>query len=359
MDKEVQERFDRIFAKQNGYYDLDRLNGMPDERATFQEVLNVCEAGIKQLLPIYKNPPNVYIAFVNDQALGATVIKDDGDYFIGLYMGSIIILHGIFGRMLCSPKVLPMLGDISQEETQKITNPFILSADIIFDNILNYPEQLRFPKDEQRRNAVLMLTNVAMQFLTLHELGHVIRGHYAYKLNKGKLETIISQGLEFDADFYAMHNGMVIFRNTYFMVELTPDQHKRMMGLWLFAVSCLSRLCGLILHNSERLEEYSHPPAGMRLFMLLRNYERRLIKESEAFFGEKLSSENIKDLIKNCIKDVENGFIESGDDDETLLQGLNSIIFAAQHFSHSDKVMEALDGIWSEIESYKIESIYS
>jgi len=44
MDKEIQESFDRIFAKQNGSFsDLNRLNKMPREKAIHQETLTVCE----------------------------------------------------------------------------------------------------------------------------------------------------------------------------------------------------------------------------------------------------------------------------------------------------------------------------
>ena len=129
MNKEIQESFNRIFAKQNGlYYDLNRLNKMPDIKAAFQQVLTVCEDYIEELLAHYVNSPKVYIAFISNPIIGAAVGKEGDDYFIGLYNGSIINLQGLFGRMLCSPKVLPLLGVVSKEEAQKINNPYIINA---------------------------------------------------------------------------------------------------------------------------------------------------------------------------------------------------------------------------------------
>jgi len=376
MNEEIQESFDRIFAKQNGpFYDLNRLNGMPDIKAAFQQVITVCEDYIKELLAHYENPPKVYIAFIDNPLLGAAVGKEGDDYFIGFYNGSIINLQGLFGRMLCSPKVLTLLGDVSNEEAQKINNPYIINAQILIDTIYNYPEHERFPQDEDRRDGVILLTHLAMQFLALHELGHVVRGHLDYQLNKGRStpheDTSIhmlkpggqsglhSQGMEFDADYYATYNGMAFHSRSFQGIELPIDGQMRVMGLWVFAVCSLFRVFGLIPNDAVQLDNYSHPPIGMRMYMLLSNYANRLIEESEDFFGRKLSKEEISKYIQNCLLDVETGFREIGDDEETLKTGFNSYNFAAQHLSHSNKVMKAFNDIWHEIGLFMLKPVNS
>jgi len=376
MDKEIKDRFDQIFAKQNGsFYDLNRMNGMAREKAIYQEVLTNCEDYIKELLAQYENPPKVYIAFIDNPLLGAAVGKEGDDYFIGLYNGSIMILHGLFGRMLCSPRVLPLLGDVSKETEQKINNPYIISAEVLIDTIYNYPEQKRFPKDEDRRNGVILLAHLAMQFLALHELGHIVRGHLDYKLNNGQStsheDTTIhmvkiggqsglhSQGMEFDADYYATHNSMAFHSRSFQGIELPLDNQMGIIGLWVFAVCSLFRVFGLIPNDAVQLNNYSHSPMGMRMYMLLSNYANRLQEESEIFFGRRLNKEEISKYIQNCLLDVETGFREIGDDEGTLQTGFNSFIFAAQHLAHSDKVMEAFDDIWHEIEVFMLKPVNS
>jgi len=376
MDKKIQESFNRIFAKQNGsFYDLNRLNGMPDIKASFQQVLTVCEDYIKELLAQYENPPKVYIAFIDNPLLGAAVGKEGEEYFIGLYNGSIMILQGLFGRMLCSPKVLPLLGDVSKEEAQKINNPYIINAVVLFDTIHNYPEHERFPKDEDRRDGVILLSHLAMQFLALHELGHIVRGHIDYRLNNGQSTPhedstihmvkiggqsgLLSQGMEFDADFFATHNGMAFYSNSFKGLELPLDGRMRVMGLWVFAVCSLFRVFGLIPNDAVQLDDYSHPPVGMRMYVLLSTYANRLQEESEIFFGKRLSKEEISKYIKNCLLDVETGFREIGDDEETLETGFNSFNFDAQHLSHSHKVMKSFNNIRPEIEVFMLKSINS
>lgn len=128
--------------------------------------------------------------------------------FIGMNVGIIFTLLGIFGRILAHPQNFPDVGDSSKENPSPPTIAF-LSTDVMQSGYVACA-----PKCRIRSGFASLLTQVALDFLFFHELTHLRNGHLEYvraslRLNhwpeamahsSNESDFLTRQTLEMDAD---------------------------------------------------------------------------------------------------------------------------------------------------------------
>ena len=142
--------------------------------------------------------PYVYFDFIDDLSFNAKAgFDEDGNEFIGLNHGAVLLIFDIFNRLLAHKAILPNIGFIDLE-----VNPVKLPAltrtyaDIqaFFDHY-DLTTLVR-PKQKIRIDHARLLSEFALIFLVEHEMAHLLYGHVHYKKQKSGFSFI----MEFDED---------------------------------------------------------------------------------------------------------------------------------------------------------------
>jgi len=371
MDELYKDVFNKLFASQGGYFNLTDLEDAVELKVMYEEFLDRCTKLVDKHLLRYVDPPKFHLAFLRSTELSAIVGKSGEDYYIGLNFGSILVMSNLFGRVLCSPNILPYIGEISLEENQKIKNPYIFGLEALLDNSHNYPDQRSYPIGIERQDWASTLVFYCIQFITLHELGHIMRGHLSYKLSKneipiqilapGLLQGLVSQGMELDADYYATFHGT---REVISLLKSETMKHKgrqivkveaeEMLKLWIFAIHSMNSLYDLVPIQATTLENKSHPPFGMRTFSILRIIMNALDGRGE-FGGDEQISAYAHEFVMHCAATSMHAFDEICDDDGIkFLQSKNAMTSASLCYAHSKNVWSAYNIIWPEIRKHKL-----
>src|SRR5262249_3263159 len=155
------------------------------------------------------------------------------------------------------------------------------------------------PKDKLRVFYAFAYSSLAFNFLLMHEIGHIVRGHNGYVSSKIKeykweeidyrsirgpyITPINSQTMEMDADSFATNHAFI--QAHYYIThpnawdEAKSDSRMNLIykdypsfcGHWCFAVYTLFRLFGFQEIKPDRIRSLSHPPAVIRMSMILAN----------------------------------------------------------------------------------------
>jgi hypothetical protein len=143
-----------------------------------------------------------------------------------------------------------------------------------------------FPRDMQRKKIALGLTDTALEFLLLHEFGHVCKGHVGYQRGEAlrhimpeapmkivKIPKPIRQVMEWDADTvaarwlaYLLHRNKMLLHD----VSLTfPDPFNRMTSI-LFGIILTFRAFPGWGASVEILDKSGYPHPKLRLEKFVR-----------------------------------------------------------------------------------------
>jgi hypothetical protein len=380
MDTDIEDSFNVLLGrkygkymnlaayKQGGYYQY--------EEEFYQSILDICTGLVEVNLRRYINPPTIHVAFLENSNLGAVVIFDQqtNAYFIGLYFGSIIVLRAFFSTILTSPKVLTWLGDVKKEKSAKIEDILLTNINAIGEFLDTYPNERVRPNEEVRRDAVEQMTHYAMQFLVMHELGHIVRGHIAYRIANSKgsntnsmyvdstdeelmpqrQTNIEAQALECDADAFAAFHGVA---TSYQIVGADNEIAKRQaLDLWLMSMYGL-----FILLASKRLDisnpmQYEHPPAKLRLSMALFPVMDQMHTISEKLFGKKTTKDEIVMVVGAATIQVEVGIIDTAKHRKSTFT--NDLFMQGPVLeAHRNRIMEAMNILWTEVRKFKLEFV--
>lgn len=142
--------------------------------------------------------------------------------FVGINLGSILLVFESFNRMLSNPKTLPDIGDPSKEDSSLPTVTHV-SRNTLFDEMMRY-----CPKCPVRARMAGELSEIAIDFLFLHELTHIKNGHLdyvRYHRNANHLPEVFQstgtagdkltlQTLEWDADCGAIDGTLIYAFNS-------------------------------------------------------------------------------------------------------------------------------------------------
>jgi hypothetical protein len=385
MDTDVVDSFNFLLGREYGkYLDLAAQNekltekGDGQEEAEFhQSLLDICTSLITVHLRRYINPPKVHVAFLESPTLGAVVIldKQTGDYFIGLYFGSVVVLRAFFATLLTSPKVLPWLGDVKMEDAVKMDNLFLTNMIDVLEFLFAYPEKRVRPNDGMRTNIAQHMTSYAMQFLVMHELGHIVRGHIAHQVSKikgsgtgnmfidstaeeltaEKQVNLEKQALEFDADVFAAFHGVAA---SYQLAgSIDSKEKKQALQVWVSSIYSLFRLMSSKRSNTTDLINYTHPPAGLRMIMSLDLAGGQMQNLGEEIFGRKATKEEISEIINNCMRNVEEGIVDISSDLDLTLKDYTIMYSAAAAEVHKRSILGIIDNLFNSVEEFKLEFV--
>ncbi len=274
----------------------------------------------------YPNLPHVHVDIVNNWELNAAASKYLERYFIGVTRGTYLLLFDIFNKIFATKSILPHLGDINLEsEGKKTINVIQTGYGIELDP---NPENIVMPNDKVRGFYAQAYISFALDFIIMHELGHILRGHngFIYENIKGLIwkeigntqrknkfiTTLDSQTLEMDADSFATnwafitaevwHNRPLGDKN----MALLFSDYSVFFGHWAFAIYTFFRLFGFYSLREKDINESSHPSPAIRASMVFRNIEPMLIARKMNIEEQ----EKIKEAIASAIEAADIAFTE-------------------------------------------------
>lgn len=223
--------------------------------------------------------PHCY--YVHDLSLNMFATIAAGYDFIGVNLGTPLLLRHVFMRLLAHPNFLPDIGDPSKEEPPPALGK--LPKEI---NEMGRPIQ---PKDSARRLYAQFMYEASMGYLLFHEIAHLYNGHVGYCCNKYSLtalgerptqnlplplNSLTIQAMEMDADSFAMGRAVQNVLNlasssTGLERELvsTKEAHLKLLGvsvymLWRLFFDTQEREVSRKKIESLAQEEY--PPMPIR-----------------------------------------------------------------------------------------------
>lgn len=300
---EKQQIFDKIFKADGGIFDIyDDKNIKLKE--VYLPILSMANSTTNYLRNHFFNKyialPEIHFDFIYNDALNARATKYGDAYFIGIFTGAHWLIQDMFYKMFSTKSILPHLGNSSIESDEKktlnaIITDFGISMDFNENNIV-------YPLDDLRYFYATAYASFVIQFLILHEIGHIVRGHNGYlsslingfvwsevegSVNKSHGITFLdSQTLEMDADSFALNQSFLASANFIDNPSLWDKQNPQLNLLyrnfpnalehWTFAIYSFFRLLGFNEINLEKARQRSHPPPAIRMGMLCGNIESLL-----------------------------------------------------------------------------------
>lgn len=311
--------FHNAFLDRGGLFDPSQLG---EHAKAFESIKTSIYEYVTRSKKVNNRLPFVNIDFINNNEVNAVATKKCGKYFIGIYWGTYFLLWNLFLRMMTSSKVLPHIGNASNEKVIKIFSPFQLSLSSLM--LASPHDQKVSPIDRTRNVHAGQLTMSAINFLFFHEYAHIIFGHvdliehlkYDFSLNEivrsiDKADSLLMQTLEMDADCFAFANSIRLLQ------QLNDDDSKEPIPIeqrgfyinlengiqnLLFSSYSLFRLFGYKTYPPEEIARYCHPPPAMRQFFIF-----SLL--SSMYIGHK-DENKLLALVTQTIGDVENAFQE-------------------------------------------------
>jgi hypothetical protein len=232
---------------------------------------------------------NIYFDTIFNLNLNACASKLGDQYFIGINLGTYCILEDLFDKMMASNNVLPDIGNISLETSEKkFLNVTTIDTDLIF----TLPNQLPPPKkckDAVRGKMADIYKSFAFQFIALHEYYHVVQGHMGYLRSKNlpvyaelrsgsnvdeSIDFSTEQVMEWDADTSATIRAFIIA--SHFLESNKPEirslpcykDWESFIYHWTFAVYSSFRLFGFKQYNDAEARTLPHPPASVRMAII-------------------------------------------------------------------------------------------
>jgi len=357
----MKSKFNEVFGDIGGIFTVDEK---------MDAYLDVFRQAIKVVLdPLYASKsikpwPMVNYDFINNVKFNAVAAKSGQDYFVGINGGTVAILHNLFARMLCHKQILTDFGnpDVESEE-KKIVDPQSLR----YDTLLNYRKEggSVIPNDPIRKNLAWYLSTLAVQFICMHEYGHVLNGHLdlinsqgitslpelPYNDEKPRIEPILSQTLELDADAFAVRTCL-----TYVLgcvnsplnpehTQLFYKDHRTTIRLFCFYTYTIHRLFGALIPNVKDLLNVSHPPSGTRQIRFIPS----IILIANVLAPE-ISEQEIYKIVIKASAEVEDAFKKISD---TPMDDMGIRFAMTEHaVDHSDLISYNWNNVRPLLEEY-------
>lgn len=95
--------FDCLFRDYGGHFDHNSLI-YPQ---VFESILLILSEQIDGIRKNRPELPEVKFGFINNSTLGAAAGKHNGQYYIGIHIGTVFIVQDLFSRMLSHSEVFP------------------------------------------------------------------------------------------------------------------------------------------------------------------------------------------------------------------------------------------------------------
>src|SRR5262245_32433523 len=151
---------------------------LPDEVREMNSDLRAgAENTIDEVTKNDSHKPNIYFDFVEDDEFNAFATTLGSDYFILVNTRVVVSIAALLRNLLSLPQFAPQIGDPSQTRPP-ITTVRIGKQKIGFIDAMPHPERL--PNCPIRMRVAARFAQTALNFLLLHELGHVRNGHLPF-----------------------------------------------------------------------------------------------------------------------------------------------------------------------------------
>ena len=272
----------------------------------------------------FTNYAPIYYGHHFSLELNAIAFTHASGCFIGVNVGTYNVLRSVFLRLLASPFFFPNIGNAAGEDaTLPQTN--LLGWSLTESHVL---QNLNCrPKCPIRSGCVELFMEFAFDFILLHELGHISRGHlgliheltgvdmYAELNGQGRsIDNDTSQALELDADGFAMSSlffSVLTMSERYLEArsEWQPALKDPMIALVVAAVSMYT-VFRLFSHEQQLdlndLTGGTHPHPMLRMFRLgiyletvLEHYSPRFEVKDPHFLIPKAAHKIVEESIQH------------------------------------------------------------
>jgi hypothetical protein len=273
----------------------------PVFRNPFDRYRRVFSGYSQQIAAAHASDPISFL-FLNRSDFNAVAFRHDSYSFIGMNWGAIILLQDLFLRLLASPAVLPHIGNVSLEQNRPKLPKLQVDAAAL-PHIEGMPFGITtIPECLARVGYAQFLTQIALDFLFIHEHQHAGGGHLEYSTDlcqqvaevqdDAAFKDILTRHvLEFEADAAAANFSLKIAcdmkGNTWRITEearpflSTLDSR---LNAWMFAVFALF----VLIERADSLRTNSptqstHPsPILMRSFFAMIVLSRQVPIDPEA-----------------------------------------------------------------------------
>ncbi len=174
----------------NGEEWLDTTRLPEDSAVMIGNHLKVLQHFLLEYVSDLPKPSTIHLTMAQSYELNAYAARLHphlpNQYLICLNYGLFANLHACFMALLTHPAILPEIGDVTQELAR-----FDWAESGLFDLTIGagYKHQSRadnqlpiwiYPQTEERRMYAMLLANLAIEYITCHELAHILCGHIDY-----------------------------------------------------------------------------------------------------------------------------------------------------------------------------------
>jgi hypothetical protein len=241
----------------------------------------------------WRNPDHdlgaVEMSYVDDTGVDAYAFREEAVHAIALHQGLALGLLDIACMVFAHPGCFREIGDPNRESLARLKTrtrtpgfAFIRAKAAPFED----EAEFTFPDCPVRRDGALYLTNLCVDLIWAHELGHSVLGHVGYAQSKLGIRALHEapnpeskadlQPLEAQADIFAAR-GVVHMAHAgpspYLPKSLETLPQPGRVKLAVFAAAILSRFWSLHqgvdlkLDGEDPYEAGSHPPPFVRLHL--------------------------------------------------------------------------------------------
>lgn len=300
---------------------------LPDEhRGMLSGLRASAERTIDEVTKNDTRRPNIYFDFVEDNEFNAFATSMGSDYFILVNTRVVVSIPALFRNLLSLPQFASHIGDPSLETRPPITTVPIGMHESRFIDAMSHVERL--PKCPIRERAAARFSQTALNFLLLHELGHIRNGHLPFlfsgtdtmpMLPEAELKPpddrnmLAEHTFENDANSHAVVHGVnAVIRLTRTTTPAPGDPldalyatPEHTLYAYLLPVYTLLRALGRTPDWShEEIWKSSHPPMAIRQYLLTALVSAHLARPGFNF----ASPEKPFEIARGVIMDVEQGF---------------------------------------------------
>jgi hypothetical protein len=303
MTDEEKATINRLFASQSLLY-FDTEHDDTTLQTVCRNIASSEQAWLdKQLAGDQSSQTKVLLAFFESDEFQAIALEDaDGSAAIGLSTFIAVQISWIFLNALAHREFLKEVGNADLElhpnELRVIPFPF------------------RKPRCPQRFAVAKILCQLAVRFLTAHELTHILHGHLRLKRIQGQSlclkerptlanqeRSLESQTLEMDAD----SGAVLLTLNTVMMPDEAlsaedgagwdPIHRNRTLitNLWCIAIYTLFRSFESV---PVKIEESSHPPPIRRALMAFGTFSALQQRDRPAESDESIQTSATRAMIE-------------------------------------------------------------
>lgn len=312
--------------------------------------------------------PRIHFGFVDSPLVNAYALKYEGEYFIAVTAGAIVMLNLVFTRIMANPRTLLRIGDANSERSDLPTIPW---AELNAEKLYEAGVRPAAPRDNKRFTYAQYVSDQAVMFLVGHEIAHVTRGHVDYLSQHANVsllsevgwegageQRITRQAIEIDADWRSIDarcgsNYLTTKHNK----GVVPEWSDKPLSVddtqfdWAFAVNVLFRLFGDEVFTGADLQAHSYPPLALRRRLALDFAANTLLR--------KLGGEHramISRLLTDSVEETEKAFFEIG---AGKSGGGFQTAFGEEATKHTDMIRQRRKELLHTLRPHSYESLHT